>query len=64
MLFSEKMNLLERVSLFFSFSFSADCSHSSQVHNLSLVDAVFRNPCAPLHLMGVPCRHCHTLHDF
>ena len=34
MLFSEKMNLLKCVSLFFSFSLSADHSHSSQVHKV------------------------------
>ena len=27
-------------------------------------DAAFRNPCAPLRLPGVPCRHCDALWDF
>ncbi|KAI0001143.1 hypothetical protein BJV77DRAFT_958771 [Russula vinacea] len=27
-------------------------------------EAAFRNPCAPLRLMGVPCRHCDALRDF
>ncbi len=27
-------------------------------------DAAFRNPCALLRLMGVPCRHCDALRDF
>ena len=26
--------------------------------------AAFRNPCAPLRLTGVPCRHCDALRDF
>ncbi|KAI9441331.1 hypothetical protein H4582DRAFT_2206338 [Lactarius indigo] len=26
--------------------------------------AAFRNPCAPLRLAGVPCRHCDALRDF
>ena len=26
--------------------------------------AAFRNPCAPLRLVGVPCRHCDALRDF
>ena len=26
--------------------------------------AAFRNPCAPLRLSGVPCRHCDALRDF
>ena len=26
--------------------------------------AAFRNPCAPLRLNGVPCRHCDALRDF
>jgi len=27
-------------------------------------DAAFRNPCAPLRLSSVPCRHCDALRDF
>ncbi|TFK50458.1 DUF1744-domain-containing protein [Heliocybe sulcata] len=27
-------------------------------------DAVFRNPCEPLRLTNVPCRHCDALRDF
>ncbi|KAH9975457.1 hypothetical protein BGW80DRAFT_1486180 [Lactifluus volemus] len=27
-------------------------------------NAAFRNPCAPLRLSGVPCRHCDALRDF
>jgi DNA polymerase epsilon subunit 1 len=27
-------------------------------------EGAFRNPCAPLRLMGVPCRHCDALRDF
>jgi DNA polymerase epsilon subunit 1 len=27
-------------------------------------EAAFRNPCAPLRLGGVPCRHCDALRDF
>jgi DNA polymerase epsilon subunit 1 len=27
-------------------------------------EAAFRNPCAPLRLPGVPCRHCDALRDF
>jgi DNA polymerase epsilon subunit 1 len=27
-------------------------------------EAAFRNPCAPLRLSGVPCRHCDALRDF
>jgi DNA polymerase epsilon subunit 1 len=27
-------------------------------------EAIFRNPCEPLKLSNVPCRHCDTLRDF